>query len=127
MTRAIVGTIVIAGVLGVTGVAAVRWSRGTLGSLPTQVVEQTTFADILTLRGELRPVVSRLITAPSAGADLLIVDLATNGAALRAGDTVVQFDSTTQQRTLEQRRSELKQAESEVEKVAADGRRAVAP
>jgi len=125
MMRAIVGTIVIAGVLGVTGVAAVRWSRGTLGSLATQVVEQTTFADILTLRGELRPVVSRLITAPSAGADLLIVDLATNGAALRAGDTVVQFDSTTQQRTLEQRRSELKQAESEVEKVAADGRRRV--
>jgi multidrug resistance efflux pump len=37
----------------------------------------------------------------------------------------VQFDSTTQQRTLEQRRSELKQAASEVERAEAEGRRRV--
>ena len=93
--------------------------------MPTQVVEQTTFVDVLEVRGELRPVVSRLITAPSSGADLLIIDLASNGSPVNAGDVVVQFDSTTQQRTLEQRRSELKQAESEVQKAEAEGRQRV--
>ena len=67
---------------------------------------------------------SVVLTAPSSGADLLIVDLAANGATVKAGDVVVQFDSTTQQRTLEQRRSELKQAESELQKAEAEGRAA---
>jgi RND family efflux transporter MFP subunit len=107
------------------GLAVRRTSRSDQASLPTQVAERTTFVDVLDVRGELRPIVSRLITAPSSGADLLIVDLATNGAAVEAGDVVVQFDSTIQQRTLEQRRSELKQAESEVQKAEAEGRQRV--
>jgi HlyD family secretion protein len=40
-----------------------------------------------------------------------------------AGDVVVQFDSTTQQRTVEQKRSELKQAQSEIDKVQTEGER----
>ena len=125
MKRAIAIVLLIAGVLTATGVAWSRWSRGNLASLPTQAAEQTTFVDFLEVRGELKPLVSRLITAPSSGADLLIIGLATNGAAVKVGDVVVQFDSTTQQRTLEQRRSELKQAESEVTKAEAEGRRRV--
>ena len=38
---------------------------------------------------------------------------------------VIQFDSTVQQRTLEQRRSELKQAESEIDKAETEGRQRV--
>jgi multidrug efflux pump subunit AcrA (membrane-fusion protein) len=102
-----------------------HWPRGRLDSLPTQVAERTTFVDFLEVRGELRPVVSRLVTAPSSGTDLLIVDIAANGAPVNAGDIVVRFDSTTQQRTVEQRRSELKQAESEVQKAEEEGRRRV--
>jgi HlyD family secretion protein len=125
MKRVIIG-LLIAGSILAASVAAFRgWSRGTLATLPTQVAEQSTFVDYLEVRGELRPVVSRLITAPSSGSDLLIVGLASNGASVKAGDVVVQFDSTTQQRTLEQRRSELKQAESEVTKAEAEGRRRV--
>src|SRR5437870_12874532 len=113
MRRAAAAILVVA-VLAVGSLAIWRWWRGDHGSLPTQVAEQTTFVDFLEVRGELRPVVSRVITAPSSGADLLIVDLATNGSPVKADDVVVQFDSTTQQRTLEQRRSELEQADSEV-------------
>lgn len=120
MKRAIAAALLAAGVLG-AGFTVSRWSRGNYASMPTQVAEQTTFVDFLEVRGELRPVVSRLITAPSSGADLLIIDLAGNGSPVTAGDVVVQFDSTTQQRTLEQRRSELKQAESEVRKAEAEG------
>lgn len=94
-------------------------------ALPTAVASRSTFVDELSVRGELRPLVSRLITAPSSGADLLIVELAANGAEVRAGEVVVRFDSTLQQRTLEQRRSELKQAESEMAQADAEGRRRV--
>ena len=125
MKRAIDATLCVAVVLTLASLAVWRWWHGDQGSLPTQVVEHTTFVDFLEVRGELRPVVSRVITAPSSGADLLIVDLVTNGSPVKADDVVVQFDSTTQQRTLEQRRSELKQAESEVQKADAEGRRRV--
>ena len=71
------------------------------------------------------PVRSVVLTAPSSGADLLILQFASNGSSVNAGDVVVQFDSTTQQRTLEQHRSELKQAESEVQKAEAEGRQRI--
>ena len=54
-----------------------------------------------------------------------IVELAANGATVAPGDVVVQFDPTTQQRTLEQRRSELKQAESEIDRLETEGARRV--
>lgn len=125
MKRLVIGIAIAAVLLTASAIALSRWSRGNLAALPTAVVEQSTFVDYLEVRGELRPVVSRLITAPSSGADLLIVGLAGNGSTVKEGDVVVQFDSTTQQRTLEQRRSELKQAESEVSRAEAEGRRRV--
>jgi RND family efflux transporter MFP subunit len=82
--------------------------------------------DFLQLRGEIRPVRSVVLTAPSTGSDLQIVDLATNGAKVAAGDVVVTFDPTVQQRTLETKQSELKQAESEIERTEAEQRRRVA-
>jgi HlyD family secretion protein len=124
MKPAVAAALLVAGLLA-AGFTISRWSRGDYASLPTQVVEQSTFVDVLEVRGELRPVVSRLITAPSSGADLLIIDLASNGSPVKAGDVVVQFDSTTQQRTLEQHLSELKQAESEVQKAEAEGRQRI--
>jgi multidrug resistance efflux pump len=66
-----------------------------------------------------------VLTAPSSGADLQILQLATNGASVSRGEVVIQFDSTVQQRTLDQRRSELKQAESEVDKAETEGRQRV--
>src|SRR5215470_9959281 len=77
-------------VVATVTLGASRWWHGDQTSLPTQVAEHTTFVDLLELRGELRPAVSRVITAPSSGADLLIVDLATNGSAIQADEVVVQ-------------------------------------
>src|SRR5204863_6956552 len=53
-------------------------------------------------------------------------DQAVNGARVAAGDTVVICDPTLQQRTLETKQSELKQAESEIDRTAAEQRRRVA-
>jgi len=95
--------------ISVAGVASYR-SRGIAPSLPTAIATKTTFVDFLQLRGEIRPVRSVVLTAPSSGADLQIVGLVKNGEKVNAGDVVVEFDPTTQQRTLEQKMSELKQA-----------------
>ena len=111
--------------LSVAAVAALRRDTGKV-SLPTAIVTKTTFIDFLQLRGEVRPVRSVVLTAPSAGSDLQIVDLATNGSKVAAGDVVITFDPTQQERTLETKRSELKQAESEIEKAEAEQRRRVA-
>ncbi len=106
-------------------VAAPRWSRASAGAIPTAVVQKGTFVDYLQVRGEIRPVRSIVLTAPSSGIDMQIVELAPNGATVAAGDPVVQFDPTTQLRTIEQRRSELKQAESEIDRIETESARRI--
>ncbi len=124
-SRVAVGVLLIAVAAGsVAAVARLRKSGST--TLPTAVAAKTTFVDYLPLRGEIRPVRSRVLSAPmSGGSDLLILKLARNGATVEPGEVVVQFDTTNQQRTLEQKQSELKQAESEIEKTLAEQRRRV--
>jgi HlyD family secretion protein len=112
-------TVVAAG--SVAGLARFHRDRGPV--LPTAVVTKGMFVDYLQLRGEIRPIRSVMLTAPSSGSDLQILEIARNGALVNPGDVVVQFDTTTQQRTLEQKQSELKQAESEIVKAEAELRR----
>jgi len=126
MKKAAVGltAILAAGALSAAAVAGYRHDGGT--SLPTAIVTRTTFVDFLQLRGEIRPVRSVILTAPSSGSDLQIVQLVKNGDKVAAGEVVVEFDPTTQQRTLETKQSELKQAESEIERTEAEQKRRVA-
>src|SRR5437660_1817356 len=123
MTRRtiVILALVVLAAASLAGVARLRKDRAP--SLPTAVVAKGTFIDYLQLRGEIRPIHSVILTAPSSGADLQIVEISKNGALVNPGDIVVQFDPTTQQRTLEQKQSELKQAESEIAKAEADLRR----
>jgi HlyD family secretion protein len=111
--------------LSVAAAAALRRDTAS-SSLPTAIVAKTTFVDFLQLRGEIRPVRSVVLTAPSTGTDLQIVELTTNGAKVAAGDVIITFDPTQQQRTLETKQSELKQAESEIARTQAEQRRRVA-
>jgi len=122
--RAATLAVAIVVVASVAAVAALR-RQSTTPSLPTATAERTTFVDFLQLRGEIRPVRSVVLTAPSTGADLQIIELVTNGAKVKAGDVIVTFDPTTQQRTLETKQSELKQAEAEIARVESELRRRV--
>jgi multidrug resistance efflux pump len=125
--KKLAAVLAVAAVVGLSVAAAAALRRADGGSsLPTALVEKTTFVDFLQLRGEIRPVRSVVLTAPSTGADLQIVDLAANGAKVAAGEVVVTFDPTVQQRTLETKQSELKQAESEIDRTEAEQRRRVA-
>ena len=117
----------VAGIV-VTVIAVIAGTR-LLGAndaqVPTMVLEKSTFVNILEVRGEIRPQRSVQLTAPSSGGDLQIIDIAANGANVKAGDVVIRFDATAPQRVLDQRKSELQQANSEVTKVEAEGRRKI--
>jgi multidrug efflux pump subunit AcrA (membrane-fusion protein) len=68
-----------------------RRTRTAASALPTTLVQKGAFVDYLQARGEIRPVRSILMTAPSSGVDMQILELVANGAAVKPGDVVVQL------------------------------------
>jgi RND family efflux transporter MFP subunit len=99
---------------------AVRMTRAAGTKLPTAEAKLGEFVDYIQLRGEVKALRSVYLTAPSNAGDIQIIKLAKNGSPAKKGDLIAQFDTTNQQRTLEQRRSELKQAEAEIERIRAN-------
>ena len=83
-------------------------------------VARSEFIDVVELRGEVRPIASRVLTAPTLAGDLQIIKLAKANAAVKAGDVLVEFDPTTLQRTRQERLSELRQADAEINQARAD-------
>jgi RND family efflux transporter MFP subunit len=112
-------------VIGLVAAAAAVWRPDAAAGTPTAVVERGLFVDELTVRGEIRPERSIMLSAPSSGGDLQIIDLVGNGTEVEAGDAVVVFDATPQRRTLEQKESEVKQALAELDKAQAEQQRRV--
>jgi multidrug efflux pump subunit AcrA (membrane-fusion protein) len=92
--------------------------------VPTAVVEEGPFIDYLPARGEIRAERSIVLSAPS-GADLQIIEIVANGVSVKKGEAVAIFDSTPQQRTREQKQSELAQAISELERAKSEELRRV--
>ena len=123
MKRALTIVGILAVVAGVF--AATRWVRADAADVPSMAVEKSTFVNTLEVRGEIRPVRSVVLTAPSSGSDLQIINIAANGSTVKSGDVVIQFDISAPQRTLDQRQSELQQAHAEVAKVEAEARRRI--
>jgi multidrug efflux pump subunit AcrA (membrane-fusion protein) len=78
--------------------------------------------DFVELRGEIRPMRSVVLTAPMQAGELQIVRLAKNGSAVKPGDIVVEFDGTTLKRTQQEKLSELRQAEAEIDQGRAQAR-----
>ena len=96
---------------------------GAAVDVPTTEVVKGEFIDYLQVRGEVKAVRSVALTVPTTGGgDLQIVELAKNGMAIKKGDVVVRFDPMTVQRTLNDRRSEFKQADEEISKTQAQYR-----
>jgi HlyD family secretion protein len=124
MKTARVVTFAVIAISAAGSAASLAVRRSGSGVLPTAVVSRGTFDDYLTLRGDIRPVRSIVLTAPaSGGSDLQIIDLVRGGTAVSRGDIVVRFDASAQERTLDQKRSELQQADADVEKAEAEERR----
>ena len=102
--------LLLAGIVFVSG----RSSQAAATAIPTAEVRRGNFIDYLTIRGEIKARDSKTLTAPSAAGDLQILKLAHTGQQVKAGDVVVQFDTTTVQRTLEQKRTDLASAEAQI-------------
>jgi len=114
--RAIVTIVAVA--LVVTA-AFVSVGRGSAPDLPTAEVTKGQFIDAIEIRGDIRPLKSIVLSAPMQSGELQIVKLAKNGTVVKAGDVVIEFDSTTLHRTMQEKQSELRQVEAEIEQATA--------
>jgi multidrug efflux pump subunit AcrA (membrane-fusion protein) len=95
---------------------AMNARTGDAPNVTTAQVTRGDFIDYIQIRGDIRPAKSIVLAAPlQAGGEMQIVKLVANGAAVKKGDIVVEFDATTLQQRLQERRSELKTAEGEIE------------
>jgi HlyD family secretion protein len=102
--------------------AFVRVGSSGAPDLPTTEVTRGQFVDALEIRGDIRPLKSIVLSAPMQSGDLQIVKLAKNGSLVKQGDIVVEFDASTLRRTMQEKQSELKQAEAEIQQSTAQSR-----
>lgn len=116
--------LVAVGILAVVAVAGFAMTSG--GAAPNATTVPVThgdFVDFIQIRGDIRPAKSITLSAPlQSGGDLQITKLVKNGAAVKKGDIVVEFDATSLEQRLAERRSDLKSAEGEIEQLQAQQR-----
>lgn len=89
--------------------------RASAPNVPTAEVTRGDFVDDITIRGNVKALHSLQLSAPSIASNLQILKLAAMGTPVKKGDIVVQFDTTTLQTTLDQKRSELKSTEADID------------
>jgi len=106
----------------VAGGAFATVRGGSAPDLPTVEVTRGEFVDTVEIRGEIRPLKSIVLSSPMQSGDLQIVKLAKNGSLVKPGEPVVQFDGSTLRRTVQEKQSELKQADAEIEQAQAQSR-----
>ncbi len=103
--------------------AYVRYGRATIDpGIPTAVVRKGEFLVIVSCRGELVAGRSVLITAPLNVPDMRISWQAPPGSPIKAGGSIVGFDSSGAKRQLEEKEATLQQAEATLEQTVAQAR-----
>jgi len=95
---------------------------GNAPAVPTFQVKRGEFLDALEFRGQLKAMKSVTISAPSNAGDLQILKIATDGAQVKKGDAVVEFDPSKTTQDLAQDQSVLKSADAEIEQARAQAR-----
>lgn len=88
--------------------------------VPTTRVQRGTVDMNINATGELRTTKSTILTAPPVGGTLRLVQLHPTGAAVKAGDVVMAFDPSDQEDKLEEARSQVLEADLEIEKLKLD-------
>ncbi|MGH9711144.1 MAG: efflux RND transporter periplasmic adaptor subunit, partial [Candidatus Acidiferrales bacterium] len=100
--------------LGFAGLGAFRLARPA-PLIPSALVQRAEFTDYVQIRGEAKALKSVTVSAPFQAGDLQIIKLGQNGASVKKGDVVVQFDATTLKQTLAQDQSTLKSSDAEIQ------------
>lgn len=115
---AIASVVLLAG--GVT-FGAIQYSRRS-PAIPTIEVKRMEFLDSVQFRGECTALKSVSITAPAEAGDLQIIKIAGDGARVKAGDTIVEFDKTKTEQELAQYRSTMKYSSADIDQTRAQSR-----
>src|SRR5437899_151654 len=117
--RTLTGTVAV--VLGVLIFGALRLASPA-AKLSTAEVKRKEFVDYLEVKGEVKALRSVIIAAPYGAGDLQIMTLTANGAKVKKGDVLVEFDNTTVKQKLAQDQSAFKSAEAEIQQSRAAAR-----
>ncbi len=97
-------------------IAGACWfGRGAVADVPTAVAQRGSFVDAVQIRGEIKAGRSVTIMAPSDAGELRIVKLARNGTTVKKGDVLIEFDDSTVSRTLQEKQSELRGLDAQME------------
>ena len=88
-------------------------------AIATFEVKRVEFIDSTQFRGELKALKSITISAPAEAGDLQILKIASDGAQVKQGETVVEFDKTKTQQDLAQYRSSLRYTQADIEQAHA--------
>jgi RND family efflux transporter MFP subunit len=91
-------------------------------SVPTFEVKRTEFLDTVQFRGECTALRSLSIVAPAEAGDLQILNMAADGAKVKPGDMIVEFDKTKTDQDLAQYRSTLKYTTADIDQTRAQSR-----
>ena len=108
--------VVVIATLGLMAVA------GGTPAVPTAVVERGTFVDAVQMRGEVKAGRSITIIAPSDAGDLRIMKLVRNGETVKKGDVLIEFDGVTVAKTLDEKKSEVRGFEAQIEQSRSESR-----
>jgi multidrug efflux pump subunit AcrA (membrane-fusion protein) len=114
--RAIAAVVIVA---SLATVGWMRYGRAIEPPLPTTQVTRGEFADVIEIRGEVRPVKTTLVLSPPNAGELVILKIARNGTAVKQGDVVAEFDAITMRQTIMQKQSELRGAMAEMDQMRA--------
>jgi RND family efflux transporter MFP subunit len=87
--------------------------------VPSFEVKKEEFLDVLQFRGEIKATKSVTLSAPAETGDLEILKIIANGAQVKAGDVVVEFDKSKTEQDMAQYRSTLKSAQAEIDETHA--------
>jgi HlyD family secretion protein len=94
---------------------------GNAPAVPTFEVKRGEFLDAMQFRGQLKAMKSITMTAPPNAGDLQILKIVADGAAVKQGDVVVEFDPSKTQQDLAQDQSVLKSSQAEIDQARAEG------
>jgi RND family efflux transporter MFP subunit len=104
-------------------VAALTWLMWPdAPDVPSVEVSRQAFVDTVQVRGEIKAGRSITLTAPADAGELRIVRLVRSGTPVKKGDVIVTFDPSTVARTVEEKQSEVRGLDAEIEKVRVQGR-----
>jgi macrolide-specific efflux system membrane fusion protein len=108
-------------ILAIAGAAATWASAGSeRQQIPTARVQRGRVDVTVHANGELRAVRSAQLVVPPIGGQVTIIGLVPSGTAVKAGDLIVEFDTSEQEFSLEQAEFDLQLADQEITKAQAE-------